>query len=393
MLKLLLELRQLGFDHGKFAVAILEDGVGATKERELLLLVLRAGIDLRGQLVELEFEFAEVGTGGFEAVGETGAFDLGKIGGVFSLFFFRTQIEDRLLRFLHALVELAATGFLAFESGLLLLKVSATRLGSGAELDDLFFEAGERGADLRVVVTVMREREVAEAPRKFFVAQRLGSLAPERTDLAGNLGDDVGDAHEVGVGKRELGERLFALRFVFGDAGGLFENGAAFLGFGGEDLVDLALRHDRVGCAADAGIHEQLLNVLQAAGLTVEKILALAVAINTTHDLDLVKLAAQLFLAVGEEQRNFAELGGFAGVGAFENDVLHLAAAECLGGLFTQHPADGVGHVGFAAAVGPDDRGHARLKAEGAGVRKRLKTVELESLEIHEKETGIETPC
>src|SRR5690606_3784788 len=224
--------------------------------------------------------------------------------------------------------------------------------------------------------------------------QGLGGLAAERADLAADLGDDVGDAGKVLVGEREFLQGLLALRFVFGDAGGLFEDGAALLGVGGEDLVDLALGHDRVGRAADAGVHEELLDVLQATGLAVEEVFAAAVAINAAHDLYLVKFAAELLFAVGEQEGNLAHLGGFAGVGALEDDVLHLATAQGFGGLFAEHPADGVGDVGLAAAVGADDGGDAGFKAEGRGVGEGFKAVEFERLEIHAVllKGSIETP-
>ena len=47
LLKLLIDLGQLGLDHGEFAIAVLEDGVRATEQSELLLFVLRAGVHLR----------------------------------------------------------------------------------------------------------------------------------------------------------------------------------------------------------------------------------------------------------------------------------------------------------------------------------------------------------
>ena len=100
------------------------------------------------------------------------------------------------------------------------------------------------------------------------------------------------------------------------------------------------------------------------------------VAVHATHDLDLVKLAPELLFTVGEVQRHFADLRGLARVGALENDVLHLAAAEGLGALLTQHPADGIGDVRFAAAVGPDHRGHAGFKLEGGGIGEGLEAVQ-----------------
>jgi hypothetical protein len=74
---------------------------------------------------------------------------------------------------------------------------------------------------------------------------------------------------------------------------------------------------------------------------------------------------------------------GLARVGALEDHVLHLAAAEGLGALFAEHPADGVGDVALAAAVGTDDRRHTGLETEGRVVGKTFETVELESLEMH----------
>jgi hypothetical protein len=232
--------------------------------------------------------------------------------------------------------------------------------------------------ELAPLEVAVGEREVAEAEAEALVAHGLGGLAAERADLSGDLGDDVGDAGEVLLGEGELVHRLAALRLVFGDAGGLLEDDAALLGLGGEDLVDLALGHDRVARPADAGVHEKLVDVLQAAGLAVEEILALPVAVDAAHDLDLVEFAAELLFALGEVEGDLAELGGFAGVGALEDDVLHLAAAEGLGALLTEDPADGVGDVGFAAAVGADDGRDTGLELEGGVVRETFEPVKRE---------------
>src|SRR5690606_16788782 len=101
------------------------------------------------------------------------------------------------------------------------------------------------------------------------------------------------------------------------------------------------------------------------------------------HNLDLMELAPELFFTVRQQQRDLGELGGFARVRAFEDDVLHLAAAKRLGALLAQHPADGVGDVALSATVGTDNRGYTGLETEGRVVGKTFETVELESLEMH----------
>ena len=97
---------------------------------------------------------------------------------------------------------------------------------------------------------------------KLLVAARLAGLALERADLAFHLADEVGDAQQVLLGVFEFAQRLALLRLVLGDPGGLFKDHTPVFGLAGEDLGDVALRHDAVAGAADAGAHEQLLDVL-----------------------------------------------------------------------------------------------------------------------------------
>ena len=142
----------------------------------------------------------------------------------------------------------------------------------------------------------------------------------------------------------------------------------------------MALSHDRVARPAYAGVHEQFLDVFQPTRLAIEKIFTLPVAVNPPGDFDLVKFAAELFLALGQKQRNLANLRRLAGVGSFEDHVLHLAAAQRLCALLAQYPANRVGDIGFAAAIRTDDRGYAGFKTKSTRIGEGLKTMELERL-------------
>ena len=97
-----------------------------------------------------------------------------------------------------------------------------------------------------------------------------------------------------------LRERFFFLRFVFCNARGFFKNHPAVFRLAGQNLRDVALRHDAVAGASDARAHEQLLNVLEAAGSSVDEIFAVAVAENPARDShfvvsDLDACGAQMF--------------------------------------------------------------------------------------------------
>ena len=118
------------------------------------------------------------------------------------------------------------------------------------------------------------------------IAQGLGGLTAERGDLSADFAHHVGDTREVGVDATELVERLTALGLVARDAGGLFEQITALGRVGGQDLIDLTLHHEGVGHAADAGVHEQTLDILQTRRLAVDEIVARALTMEAAHHRD-----------------------------------------------------------------------------------------------------------
>ena len=75
---------------------------------------------------------------------------------------------------------------------------------------------------------------------------------------------DVEHAREIFVSRFrsfDLGQAL--TRFIFPDASGFLDNGAAVGRFIGKDLPDAALFDDGVTFGAEAGAHEEILDVAQ----------------------------------------------------------------------------------------------------------------------------------
>ena len=215
------------------------------------------------------------------------------------------------------------------------------------------------------------------------ISPRFARLPLEGADLAFYFLNDVANSQEIRFGCFQLAERFAFLRFVFGDAGGFFENGATIFRTRAENQIDLALLHDGVGAASHTRVGEKTLNIAQATGRLVKKVFGIAIAINAPCYADIVPVHPQLAPAIGQRQRDLAEADRLARFGSVENNVGHFAAAHGFGRLFAEHPANGVEHVRFSAAVRSDDGGDSFVKLEDSFIRERFEADEFERLKVH----------
>ena len=92
----------------------------------------------------------------------------------------------------------------------------------------------------QAVIFDLRQRQfhVAQALFIFFVPRGFGGLPLETTDSFFDLFGQVAQPRQVGLRAVELAEGLRPALFVFGDAGGFFEEVAAVVGAVREDLFD-----------------------------------------------------------------------------------------------------------------------------------------------------------
>ena len=162
---------------------------------------------------------------------------------------------------------------------------------------------------------------------------------------------------------------------VLADARRLLEDLPAVAGFQGEDLVDAALADVTVALPAQARVHEQLMDVLQAGGLLVDIKFTVAGAVVPAGDHDLVGIIGQRPVGVVQSQGGLGKAHGLALLGAAEDDILHLGAPEGLAALLAHDPEDGVRDIRFAGAVGTDDGGDVIAKADQGLIREGLKAL------------------
>ena len=214
----------------------------------------------------------------------------------------------------------------------------------------------------------------------------LPGLALDRRELAPHLFHHVAQTLEVESGRVELALGLGALLLVAGDAGRLLDEHPALPRLGGQHVVEALLVHERVGLGVDPGPREEILDVPQAAHVGVEQVLALTGAVQASGHRHLAPRHAEAAVVV-EHEADLGHADHLPRGGAVEDDVLHLVAAEGLRALLTEGPADGVGHVGLAAAVGTDDARDAREDLYIGLLGERLEAVDQDRFESHDVDT------
>ena len=94
---------------------------------------------------------------------------------------------------------------------------------------------------------------------------------------------------------------------------------------------------------------------------------------------------AELAAAIRESERDLAKPERLARFGSVKNNVGHFAAAQRLGRLLAKHPAHGIEHVRFPAAVRPDDGRDAFVEFENSFIREGFEADEFERLKMHVK--------
>ena len=68
---------------------------------------------------------------------------------------------------------------------------------------------------------------------------------------------------------------------------------------------------------------------------------------------------------------------GLSHFGSRKDDILHAGAAQLLDALLAQHPADRIGHIALAAAVGAHDAGNAVMEFKYQLIGKGFKPLNL----------------
>ena len=279
---------------------------------------------------------------------------------------------------------------------------------------------------LRELSIPAREEHLLPAPQLLvqpLMPSGLCGLAFQAAALLLDFEDDVVDAREVLLRGLELELGGAAAGLVLGDAGRLFDQLPPIGGPRRQDQANLSLLDDCVGLGAQARVHQQLVDVLQATVLAVDQVFTLARSIEPSNQFDITSGGAELLehvlgrrrfrrelptgarsvamaIAVGprnlhrhraarqrghaaQSQPHFGGAGRLACVATAEDDVFHLFAAEAARALLAQHPRNRVGDVALAAPVGTDDGGDPAIEGELRAVGKGFEAGDFKAFKPH----------
>ena len=232
---------------------------------------------------------------------------------------------------------------------------------------------------------VQRGQPHGNLPDAELVAQHqvflcLFGLLLQRADLELQFFNFVVDADEILFRLFQLALGFFFPIAVAGNPGSLFKDFPTVRALGGDDIGNLPLADDGVAVAAEARVHQEAVDVLQADRFLVDIIFALAAAIVAAGEHKLTAFRLKEVFRVIENQGNLCKSHWGAHFGSAEDDILHLIAAQGLGTLFPHDPENRVGDVGLARTVGTHDGRDVLLEGEAGLVRETLEPLYFQCL-------------
>ena len=163
----------------------------------------------------------------------------------------------------------------------------------------------------------------------------------------------------------------------------LLDQQPALAGTRHDDLLDLALRDDRVHLLAEPGVGQHFDDVDEPAARAVQAVLALSVACQPAHDRDLGEVRVEAAVRVVDHDLDLGGARAGDPVPAREDHVLHQLPAHRQRGLLAERPQHCIGDVRLARAVRADDHGHAGAELELGSLREGLEALHRDRAQMH----------
>ena len=175
----------------------------------------------------------------------------------------------------------------------------------------------------------------------------------------------------------------------------LFQNAAAVLRLGVDQVRNLALPHQRGRLRPGRGIGEQHLHVPRPHIPGIGLVGRSGIAGDPPHDLDLILIVEAgrgQTIRIVDDDRDFGEIARAARGGTGKDHVFHAAAAHRRGPVFAHDPPQGLKQVRLAAAIGADHACQPLVDHQIRGVDEAFEPVEPKSRKAHCAACSVDSP-
>ena len=177
----------------------------------------------------------------------------------------------------------------------------------------------------------------------------------QASDTSFYLCDDVSYTFKIGRCRLELVLRLCLSALVQNDTCGFLKDLTSVLRSCADNIRDFALPDDRITFYTDTGIHEQFPDVSEPALAAVYKVFTLTGSEHPSCDSNFAVFERKDTGRIVYDKSYLGHSFRLSGRCTGKNNILHLAASQLLGALFTEHPSESIADVALAAAVRTDD--------------------------------------
>ena len=191
----------------------------------------------------------------------------------------------------------------------------------------------------------------------------------------------VPNPQQVLLGALQFSLGLLLLVAAMGDPRRLLEDFPPLGAFGRENLINFSLPNEGIPLLAQPRVHEKFIDIPQADSSSIDGVFTFSGPIVPAGHRHLLPTVGQQVLALLQGEGHLGKALTLAVLGAAEDHILHLTSPQGPGGLLPQHPADGIGQIGLAAAVGPHDCRDGMGKGEEGFVRKGFEPLQFQGFQ------------
>ena len=177
--------------------------------------------------------------------------------------------------------------------------------------------------------------------------------------------------------------------FEFDDTGRLIKEFSPLLRLAVQDLFDLPLTDQGIAFLADTRVVKKLLDITHPAGSPVDQIFTLAGAVQTPGHGDFLIGNRKRVVRIVHGDCHIGIAHGLPGLRSGKYNVLHGSAAQGLGALLAEYPADRIRDIALPRPVRAHHACYSVMKLEQNLVRKGFEALYFKTFQIHILTPGI----